>query len=174
MTNSKIQLWLNYWIPWAQSRVATPSTHFYSSKWCCHSINSLGGCICGLWFHYKPEAPLGSRHLSTEQAWWQVLHLDLKAQDTGWSRMSKLSHDANSIAETSRNNLSATIKPGTLHNDTLCFTFKDNAPNLMSVGQMRNLFFFDAVIYLGCFTYWLRQKGKKPHLWAVLKPNERA
>lgn len=80
----------------------------------------------------------------------------------------------NSIAETSRNNLSSTIKPGTLHNDTLCFTFKDNAPNLMSVGQMRNLFVFDAVIDLGCFTHWLRQKEKEPRLLAILKSTEQA
>lgn len=74
----------------------------------------------------------------------------------GWSDMSNLSYDANSITEISRNNLSDTNKPGTLHNDTLCFTSKDNAPQLTSVRQIRNLFSFDAVIDFGCFTHWLR------------------
>lgn len=51
---------------------------------------------------------------------------------------------------------SATIKPGTFYNDMLYLTFKDNAPNPTSVGQIRDLFFLDAIMDLGCFDHWLR------------------
>lgn len=53
----------------------------------------------------------------------------------------------NPIAEISRNHLfsSATIKPKILYNEKLHFTFKDNAPNLTSVEQIRNRSLFEAI-----------------------------
>lgn len=45
---------------------------------------------------------------------------------------------------------SATIKPGILYKDKLRFSFKDNAPNLTSVEQIRNCFLFEATMDFSC------------------------
>lgn len=184
MANAKFQLWLNYWIFWAQPSAATPSKHFDSSKCCCHSIHSLVGHICGLSCHYKPEPPSGPRHLSTEQEKWPVLHLDLRTQNTldGLICPTYLTMP-NSITETSRNNLSDTNKPGTLHNDMLRFTSKDNAPNLTSVRQIQNVFlwcchrfrlFYSLAEGIHLWASRLMQKRNESRLLAVPKPTEQA
>lgn len=95
MANAKFQLWLNYWISWAQPRAATPSKHFDSSKCCCHSIHhSIHGRICGL-MSLQTRTPLRSKtpiHRAGKMA--SSPPGFKNSEHFGWSDMSNLSYDA--------------------------------------------------------------------------------